>query len=163
MVRLATAGNPDFSVDAAEVEASEPSYTVRTLERLRTLHGSNRPLVLLLGADAFAGLARWHRWQELFGLAHIAVAERPGSPLLTAALPEELASAWRMRLLRDVAALRLHPAGGIVRFPMTQLAVSATHIRELVAAGQTPRYLLPDSVLDYIRTHHLYQPIRQPD
>jgi nicotinate-nucleotide adenylyltransferase len=162
MVRLATADNPAFSVDAAEVEASAPSYTVHTLERLRALHDGDRPLVLLLGADAFAGLASWHRWPELFELAHLAIAERPGCPLLTATLPEELASAWRLRLQRDPVALSRHPAGSIVRFPMTQLAVSATHIRALLAAGATPRYLLPDSVLDYIRTHHLYQPPSQP-
>ena len=59
MVRLATAGNPRFSVDAAEVEAQTYSYTILTLERLRQHYGPAQPLVLLLGADAAAGLASW--------------------------------------------------------------------------------------------------------
>ena len=76
MVRLALAGDPRFSVDAAEVESGEASYTVPTLERLRAEFGPRRSLVLL-GADAYAGLPTWHRWRELFSLAHIAVTLRP--------------------------------------------------------------------------------------
>jgi nicotinate (nicotinamide) nucleotide adenylyltransferase len=82
MVERALAGMPGFSVDSGEVlaatDGAAPSYTVATLERLRRQHGAQRPLVLLLGADAFARLESWQRWRELFGLAHIAVATRPG-------------------------------------------------------------------------------------
>ena len=58
MVRLAIAGNPRFELDAAEVESEQTSYTVPTLERLRRpgVCGAHRPLVLLVGADAFAGI-----------------------------------------------------------------------------------------------------------
>ncbi|MBL8481248.1 MAG: nicotinate (nicotinamide) nucleotide adenylyltransferase, partial [Rhodocyclaceae bacterium] len=78
MVQRAIADNPRFVLDDAEVRADAPSYSVLTLARLRAAHGPERPLVLLLGADAWAGLAGWHRWQEIFELAHIAVASRPG-------------------------------------------------------------------------------------
>ena len=63
MVRLAIAGNPRFELDAAEVESARPSYTVPTLERLRQpqVCGMERPLVLLVGADAFAAMTDWHR------------------------------------------------------------------------------------------------------
>ena len=86
MVLRSTAGNARFSVDASEVEAAAPSYTVHTLERLRDEIGLDRPLVLLVGADAFAGLPTWHRWRDLFGLAHIAVAQRPGFPAAAGSL-----------------------------------------------------------------------------
>ena len=66
MVRLAIEGNPCFEIDSGEVDRQQTSYTVTTLERLRASLGKARPLVLLLGADAFAGLAGWHRWPELF-------------------------------------------------------------------------------------------------
>lgn len=78
MARLAAAGNPGFMVDDGEVRAQQKSYTVLTLERLRAEIGPRRPLVLILGADAFAGLPTWHRWTDLFALAHLAVANRPG-------------------------------------------------------------------------------------
>ena len=157
MVRCATAGNPRFSVDAGEVEAAAPSYTVHTLERLRRELGDRQQLVLLVGADAFAGLATWHRWRDIFALAHVAVSHRPGFPVETASLPHELATEFNDRRLTDAAALKTSPAGGIVTFAMTQLAISATQIRKLLANELSARYLLPDDVLDYIQLHSLYR------
>ncbi len=157
MVRLATSSNPGFSVDAAEVEAAEPSYTVHTLERLRGELGEATPLVLLVGADAFAGLATWYRWRDIFDLAHVAVSHRPGFPVELASLPSEIAAEYATRRLLDVGQLREATHGGIATFAMTQLAISATQIRKLLANGLSARYLLPDSVLDYIQTHSLYR------
>ncbi|HRE18598.1 MAG TPA: nicotinate-nucleotide adenylyltransferase [Rhodocyclaceae bacterium] len=159
MVRAATAGNPMFQVDPAEVESAQPSYTVLTLERLRALHGAHSPLVLLLGADAFAGLPGWHRWQEIFSLAHVAVAHRPGFPVTLENLPTPLAAVFESRRIEDPARLAESPAGTIVTFAMTQLAVSATQIRQLLANGKSTHYLLPEAVIAYIHQHHLYQPI----
>lgn len=157
MVSRSTADNPRFSVDPAEVEAAAPSYTVLTLERLRAELGPAQPLVLLVGADAFAGLASWHRWPEILDLAHVAVSHRPGFPVEAASLPTVLADAFRQRRLADVGGLRAAPGGGIVTFAMTQLAISATQIRKLLANGLSARYLLPDGVLDYISSHSLYR------
>jgi len=157
MVRLATSGNVGFAVDASEVEAASPSYTVHTLERLRAELGPRQSLVLLVGADAFAGLPTWHRWHDIFDLAHIAVSHRPGFPVEAASLPDALASQFNNRRLADAGALKASPGGGITTFAMTQLAISATQIRKLLSNGLSARYLLPDSVLDYIRAHSLYR------
>lgn len=158
MVRLATAGNPRFTVDPAEVEADRPSYTVPTLERLRRPDelGSERPLVLLLGADAFAGVSAWHRWEALFELAHVAVAHRPGYLLEAAALPPPLARVLEQRRSLDPADLRAVPAGRIVSFAMTPLDISATRIRAALSKGESVRYLLPDALIGYLQTHRLY-------
>ena len=142
---------------AGKVEAAAPSYTVHTLERLRRELGDRQQLVLLVGADAFAGLATWHRWRDIFALAHVAVSHRPGFPVETASLPHELATEFNDRRLTDAAALKTSPAGGIVTFAMTQLAISATQIRKLLANELSARYLLPDDVLDYIQLHSLYR------
>lgn len=157
MVRLAMANNARFSLDPSEVEAEAPSYTVHTLERLRRELGPLQSLVLLVGADAFAGLATWHRWRDIFALAHVAVSHRPGFPVEISSLPHELASEFTDRRRADVRGLKASPAGGIVTFAMTQLAISATQIRKLLANELSARYLLPDSVLDYIQTHSLYR------
>lgn len=157
MVLRSTADNPQFSVDAAEVEVDAPSYTVHTLERLRGELGGERPLVLLLGADAFAGLPTWHRWRDILELAHIAVSHRPGFPVAASSLPAELASEFQRRTPAAEQILKSRPGGAITTFAMTQLAISATQIRKLLANGLSPRYLLPDAVLDYIRAHSLYE------
>ncbi|WP_235609716.1 nicotinate-nucleotide adenylyltransferase [Azospira sp. I13] len=155
MVRCAVADNPAFAVDGAEVFSQEKSYTVLTLERLRQERGAATPLVLLTGADAFAGLPTWHRWRDILELAHVAVVYRPGFSIDPAALPAELATEFQARRCAP-GELAQRPGGGIVTFPMTPLAISATQIRQLLAAGRSPRYLLPEAVFAYIRAQQLY-------
>ncbi|GAA5164726.1 nicotinate-nucleotide adenylyltransferase [Viridibacterium curvum] len=156
MVRLAAAGVTHFTVDAAEVLSEQPSYTVPTLERLRGELGETQPIVLIVGADAFAGLPRWHRWRELFALAHIGVATRPGYSLEPEQLAPELAAEFANRSATPEA-LRGAAGGCIVPFSMTPLEISATAIRALIGARRTPRFLVPDEVLDYIEAHSLYR------
>lgn len=155
MVRLAVAGNPRFRVDAGEARSGEPSYTVALLQRLRAACGT-QPLVLLLGSDAFLGLATWHRWRELAGLAHLAVATRPGYDLAEAVLPRELAEHLPAPV-GDPAVLATAPAGRVVQFAMTPLGISASLLRARIAAGVSVRYLLPDPVREYIHRQHLYR------
>lgn len=156
MVHLATRGNAAFTVDSGEVESDSPSYTVPTLERLRIELGPRRPIVLLLGADAFSALPTWHRWQELLELAHIVVAHRAGRAPEAAELPAELVQACVARHATNSASLRESSAGRVLALPMTPLAISATDIRARLATGRSVRYLLPPEVLDYIRSRRLY-------
>lgn len=156
MVRLATAQQPAFAVDAAEVLSDAPSYTVPTLERLRHELGDAQPLVLLTGADAFLGMATWHRWQQLFRLAHVAIASRPGFVLDVAAMPTELAGEFAKRRRSQFTALASAPAGAIFTFPLSAGTVSSTEVRARLKAGSAVDELLPGPVLDYIRQHHLY-------
>ena len=158
MVRLAIAGHPAFHLDDAEAVSADSSYTVPTLMRLRTELGSERPLVLLLGADAFLGLETWHRWRELFLLAHVAVAKRPGNTLDVARMTEALATEFTTRCGHSTVALSENPAGRILPFSITALDISATQLRSHFAAGRSARYLLPEPVLDYIFYHQLYLP-----
>ena len=112
--------------------------------------------MLLVGADAFAGLINWHRWHDLFDLAHIAVAHRPGFPVEVSRLPAALADDFRQRFCADPAVLAAAPSGAVVSFAMTQLDVSATKIRALLSQRRSVRYLLPDALAAYIQEHHLY-------
>ena len=156
MTRRAVAGNSRFGVDDREIRRDAPSYTVESLTALRTELGAVRPVWLLLGADAFLGLPGWHDWTRLFALANIAVAERPGTPLLqSAALSDDLRSEIAARLETEATSSSA-PAGSVLFRRMTPLAISATAIRDALARGKSARYLLPDSVLDYIQENHLY-------
>lgn len=157
MVRIAIADNPLFEAEECELRRDGISYTYDTLIELRDeLRG--HPLCLLMGADAFAALTTWHRWQELFDLAHVVIAHRPGFQLkeLQAALPPALREIYQRRLVDAPARLRAN-AGSILTREITALDISATNIRALLAQGSSPRYLAPDPVLAYIDQHHLYK------
>jgi nicotinate-nucleotide adenylyltransferase len=158
MVRAAIDGNPLFELDDRELRRTGPSYSYDTLKELRAESG-NRPLCLLIGTDAFAALTTWHRWEALFELAHFVVAHRPGYAIqeTQAALPRALRNEFITRLAPDAGALREKPAGGVLLQETTSLDISATDIRALCAAGQSPRYLLPDAVLEYIERNCLYK------
>jgi len=159
MVKLAIAGNPRFRIEEYEVFKTTPCYMVETLTALREEVGYATPLVLFLGLDAFSGLETWHEWPRLFELAHLAVAHRPGHT--PAGWEQRLSDHLRRELLArqvDSATLLKHaPAGRILVLETTQLEISASRLRDMLRSGHSTRYLLPDSVIDYIQTHRLYR------
>jgi len=144
MLRSALQGQSRLTLDGRELERVGPSYTIDTLTQLRAEQG-DRPLILLVGADAFAGLPSWHRWLEIFDVAHIGVLSRPG---IDVALPDALVQAVKGRRANSPAELRDWAAGRVIELAVTPLEISATHIRELLAAGRDPRYLLPAGLFD---------------
>jgi len=152
MVRMATAGQAGFVVDGRELQRAGPSYTVDTLTEVREELGDT-PIGLIIGMDAFLGLPSWHRWTELLQLAHIVVAHRPGWKAPDIGALGELISehgTHRIGRLHDSA------AGCVHIHAVTQLEISSTEIRELVAAGRDPRFLMPDGVRDIIMNSHCY-------
>lgn len=154
LVRLATNGQPGFVADDQELRRNGPSYMVDTLASLREDFGPETPLCLIVGTDAFRELHTWRHWRELTDWAHIVVMQRPG---VLQPLPPVLETFMAPRVIYDGLALRRKPAGGILFQPVTQLNISATQIRALLAHGQSPRYLLPEAALAYIHDRALYR------
>jgi len=155
MLELAlTDAGPEFTVDQRELRRKGPSYMVDTLVSLREENPA-RSLCLIVGLDAFCGLAGWHRWRDLFALAHMAVMQRPDAlvPQWTGELAEEV----RERRTGEAGDLLASPAGRVVFLQVTQLAISATGIRRLIGEGKSPRYLLPEPVLRMIQSQGLYR------
>jgi nicotinate-nucleotide adenylyltransferase len=157
MVALACADNTRFVLDDRECRRAGPSYTVDTLLELRAELGSARSLCLLMGMDAFLGVTTWSRWERLFELAHIVVAHRPGFVLDRGAVPATLTRELDARRAQATRALQQSPAGLVWLQAVTPLDISATAIREAIREQRSPRYLLPDSVLDYIHRSSLYK------
>ena len=147
MVRAAVADQPGFTVDDREVRRTGPSYSVDTLVELRREYPM-RPLCLLLGMDAFLGLPHWHRWKEIFELAHVVVAHRPGWKAPTQGPLGEVMVDRGTGGIRD---LHASPAGRIFVHAVTQLEISSTELRQLITAGGDPRYLVPDTVREVVR------------
>jgi nicotinate-nucleotide adenylyltransferase len=155
MLQLAVRDEPGMVVDEREMARGGRSYMVDTLRSLREELG-DVPLCLLLGSDAFMGLATWHEWQQLVTLAHIVVAHRPGWQLDQLGTGE-LSRLLKMREITSAEMLSGTPAGHIMLHPVTPLAISATAIRALIAEGKSARFLLPDKVWEYIQTNKLYR------
>lgn len=155
MVKLAIADNPLFALDARETQREGRSYTYDTLASLRAELGATVPLVLMLGADAFLGFHTWHRWREIFDLAHLAVASRPGANVSGIA-DAALAEAFAQRRSADASAVHIAPAGAIVVVPITALDISSTAIRRARVLGRSARYLVPPDVYRYIDVNHMF-------
>lgn len=152
MLDLAVADERGLRVDRRELRRAGRSYTVETLREARAEFGAERPLALLVGADSFLDLPQWRQWQDLFGLAHFVVAERPGSPLDTARI-EAIAPG---RETDDPEALRRAPAGRVYRLKQPLHAESASQVRQLIAQGRPWDEFVPAAVAAYIRRSGLY-------
>ncbi|MBN1240917.1 MAG: nicotinate-nucleotide adenylyltransferase [Gammaproteobacteria bacterium] len=146
MVRAAVAGQRGFVADGRELERHGPCYTVDTLRSLREEFPSGT-LCLLLGMDAFLYLPTWDRWEQLFELAHIVVAHRPGWEAPQTGPLGRLIAARRTAAAADLKSSR---AGRVHVEAVTQLEISATELRAGIRAGGDPRYLVPDAVRDII-------------
>jgi nicotinate-nucleotide adenylyltransferase len=157
MARCAIEGLPGFRVDRRELDRDGPSFSVDTLFALRAEVGPHRPLLMLVGLDAFAELHTWHRWREIPRLAHVVVAGRPGSAAPAAGTGYLDAA----DVVDSPERLRARPCGHVLFEAVTALDISATVIRALLRAGRSPRFLLPDTVLDYILENNLYRNDRE--
>ncbi|MCW5619028.1 MAG: nicotinate-nucleotide adenylyltransferase [Nitrosomonas sp.] len=159
MVELAIQDNSGFLLDTREIKREGISMTVETLREYQAEYGGgDTALCLIIGADAFLKIHQWWNWHEMFGLCHLIIVNRPGSMLMKNRndLPEQIQQACAERWTAYPTSLASQPYGLIYVASTTLLDISATYIRAMVAAGKSIRYLLPDAVSDYIKTHQLY-------
>ncbi len=154
MVQLAVGHEPGLIIDDREVSADRPSYSFDTLQSLRSELGPQTPLAMVMGTDAFLQLDSWYRWQELLELCHILVVIRPGWHLDPA---HPMYSWYRQHRVDNVNTLQQSPAGSVLLQQLAALEISATAIRQQIVSGQSPRFLMPDSVWDHIRQQQLYR------
>lgn len=153
MLKIVIGGQTGLRIDSRELRREGHSYTVDTLLELRTELGETIPICLILGMDAFRGLSSWSRWDQILNLAHIVIAERPGSlPPQTGPVAELL----MRRRLQGGHVLKQAPCGGILPVAVTPVDISSTTIRECISNGQSPRYMLPGGVWNYIKRRGLY-------
>ena len=128
MLEAATKGEPRFAVSRVELDRDGPSYTVDTLEALR----SEGELYLILGSDALADLPRWRSPERIRALARLLVARRPGAP-------------------------EPDPASDARPFDAPCLDISSRELRARAARGLSLRYLVPDEVWRHIERRGLYR------
>lgn len=132
MVVLATQTNPSFDISRIEIERGGTSYSVETLTGLKERLGEATDLFFIVGSDSLGELISWKDINEIFKLANFIVAERPGYPIKD--LPE-----------------------GAEVMPITSFEISSSGIRQRIRQAGSIRYLVPDSVREYIIQKNLYR------
>ena len=152
MVAAAIEGQHGFVIDDRELSRKGPSYSVDSLNTLRT-DFPLRSIALIIGMDAFINLPKWYQWQEILQLSHIVVAHRPGWRLPDMGPLGELLTTRGTHRVDD-----LHEAksGHIYIHDVTQLEISSSEIRELISLNRIPRFLMPDSVCEIIKRTRCY-------
>jgi nicotinate-nucleotide adenylyltransferase len=126
-VELACAEDPRLSPSRLE-EGARKSYSIYTIERVKALGGY---VFFVIGADAFAEIQTWFRWQDVIREVEFVVVTRPG------------------HLYSSPPGARVH------RLETVALPVSSSEIRAALARGETPAEL-PQAVAEYIRNNGLY-------
>ena len=157
MVQLAIANNSRFVFDDRELHRAGASYTLDTLHSLRDELGKDVSITLFMGSDAFTKFDTWHHWQEIIALCHIALVQRPQLRGHEHKLSQSLETFLHHHYSENSDDLRHAPCGFVTMRQITALDISSTAIRHALQHGNSVRYLMPDSVIDFIQTHQLYR------
>ena len=134
MVKLAIAGQENFSVSSVDIDRPGPTYTVDTLRDIAKIY-PGAELFFILGDEAFESIHTWKDYEELASLAAFVVVSRHGTH------PEVPA--------------KLSPSVNLLE--ISTLPISSTQCREQIANGLSLEGLVPGPVVEYIQEHQLYR------
>lgn len=130
MVKLAIKNNPAFKASRIEIKRGNKSYSVDTLIELRKIYTKKTKFFFIIGSDSLIGINKWKDLNKLMNLCKLVAVARPGFSL-------------RYK--------------GVQTVDLATLPVSSTDIRRFVKMGRSIRYLVPDSVMDFINKNRLYR------
>ena len=130
MVELACAADARFAPSRLE-EGAGKSYSIHTIERVRAAE-PDAELHFLIGADAFAEIGTWYRWQDVLAAVTFIVVSRPG------------------------ATYKIPPQARVLRLEQIDMPVSSSEIRRLLKNGLLDAPV-PPAVAAYIQEHGLYR------
>jgi len=148
MVERAIAGNPHFRLSRVDVDRPGLSYTVDTIQNLRSELGPQAELFFIVGNDSLADLPNWRDPDRLIEMCTIVAVNRPGYPRFD---PTRLDS-------------KIRGASGRIRFvQVPDLNITSSDIRQRIARGRTITYLVPDAVRTYIVEKGLFQTVKKED
>ncbi len=142
MLNLAIASNPCFYSSKEEIDREGPSYTVDTIKKLKKDLGKSAEIYLIMGMDAFLDMERWKDPEEIIRLCHIAVAKRPTHVKRSITDLEKALPSIKSRY-------------SFINAPV--IDVSSTCIRRRVKEGISIKYLVPESVENFIKEKGLYR------
>jgi nicotinate-nucleotide adenylyltransferase len=154
MLELAIDAQPILATDDLELHRAKPSYTIDTLELVRQRIGAQMPLFFCMGMDSLAGINSWHRWRELLNFCHIVVYPRPTWEISS---QEELTDWVDQHQCDNLSALKQSPAGHLYICDLPVMDLSSSEIRDYIKQGKNIDHMAPESVIEYIKLHSLYE------
>ena len=151
---LSQQGVTNIIADDIELKRDQPSYSIATLEALRSQLPSDTALSWIVGDDAWESIHQWHRIDEILSLANLVIINRGSEKQYS---QDTLQGQWLKQHATELDNLIECPAGKIKRLNLRLLDISATYLRSLLAQGQGAQLLTPETVLNYIAEHQLYK------
>ncbi len=141
--------HPEFHCNDIELQKSSPSYSVETLQAIRSQIGQTQPLWFCMGADSYLSLHKWYQWQALPTLCHIIVFPRHESS-------HQPTSVLQDRVTSNPEILFQQPNGAIFHLSAANQAISSTELKQRLCAGDDVSEWLDPTINDYIFANGLY-------
>jgi nicotinate-nucleotide adenylyltransferase len=155
MLQLAISGNTHYSICGLELDRTQPSYTIHTLNNLRDRAGTDTVYHFIIGTDAFLEIETWFHWQEVIHTTNFMLAQRSGHAYADVA--DLLERNGFVFIEADQKIWKHRYRGNIVKFLSGLIDdVSSSDIRKLRSAKKTWKHLVPHSVGLYIENNSLY-------
>lgn len=156
MTRIAAQSSPFLDVLDLEGRREGLSYSIETIREIHRLYDADLQLFFVIGTDAFQEIRTWKEYKRLFYEAHFIVIKRPGFFFKT--LKPFIHSLDVGFKEGNIPNSFVTPSGNTLIYKeATLMEISSTKIREMVAAGKSIRFLVPESVRIYISEKGLYQ------
>lgn len=142
MVKLAIDSNPYFSISTIEIDRGDTNYTIDTIIQLKEIYPKDK-LFMIIGADSLLDLHMWKDFKKLITMVDFVVADRRGSN--------------GTKVTNRIEELNKMFNSNIIKVDTPIIDISSTMIRENISKGLSIKYLVPESVEEYIKRNHLYR------
>ena len=163
MARIATSNTPGFFTSDVELKRSGPSYTIDTILHFKSVLQKNTELYFILGLDAFLEIDTWKSYMDLFPLIPFIILTRPHAGQIDPDLRQQkiedfikskISAGYKYDSSQSgFIHLEMEP---VFLFDVTSLEISSSAIRNLIKRRRSIRYLVPDEIIDFIKTKGLY-------
>ena len=141
MVKLAIASNTHFEISDIEMNEDGYTYTYRTLERLVKEHPDTE-YYFIIGADSLFYFDSWKNPQRIADACTLVVATRNHTS------DEKLDE--KIEFVRKLFNAKIE------KLDTENIDCSSSQIRSWIKEGHTVKYYVPDTVINYIHTYHVY-------
>lgn len=160
MLRRLASGDSRFTVSSHEIERPAPSRTFDTVTSMISAGTLSEEPWMVVGDDLVPGLLRWYRGEELLQMVRLAVVCRQVPlhlALPSGGSPDRSPEKGRQSVVAELRHVVEQLTDRFVIVLNPYIGISSREIRRRLHEKKPVRYLVPDTVYDYIQENSLYQ------